>query len=207
MCPPRLNDKLLHIKLDQSVNRSLPSGVNIIGFVRNIFGLSQQAFTIYDSLYSSHIPAKYFDVSYLSQAETLFNLEIEKNILVENPYNCNLFSINSDLFLPFYLDRGKRFFEGRYNIHYGAWELETYPKAWKSTEGLTREFWAMSRFVQQSVQQTLSIPVLFMPYAIDFKIPTHFQRKDFSLPENMFLFMFSYDMASKNTRKKPSSCA
>lgn len=189
------------------VDPKASAGVNVLGFVRNYFGLAQQAISIGSSLQKAGVPVSYIDCSYLSPAQTVRCLpqEIEQRLSTKPIYNCTLLSLNSDMFVPLYLGLGHQFFENRYNIHYGAWELEHYPKNWVPAANLVHEFWAMSNFVKESVEKSLPIPVFFMPYAIDFEIPNHITRDKFNLPKNEFLFMFSYDMSSLSTRKNPKA--
>lgn len=205
----RLNNKKVVYSNNKFINlgilKTSPLGVNIIGFIKNSFGLSQQAINIGTSLIQANIETGYIDCSYLSQAAIIEHSEVEQRILEKNIYSCNLLSLNADMFVPLYLHKGKKFFANRYNIHYGAWELAQYPKEWLAAGNIVDEFWAMSRFVQTAVQQSLPIPAILMPYAIDFEIPRHIIRQDFNLPLDKFLFMFSYDMSSLRTRKNPQA--
>ncbi len=206
----KLSSKFIFYEKDKYINKlttNLAKGVNIISFPKGIFGLAQQAKTIGQSLEYMKVNSGYIDCGFLlpnATKETEDN-SVEDQILKNNIYNCNLISFNPDQLLAFYQAKGNSFFNKRYNIHYGAWELAQYPKPWLYATNLIHEFWAMSSFVQNAVADSAPIPVLKMPYAIDFEIPHDITRDSFSLPKNIFLFMFSYDMSSLTSRKNPEA--
>ncbi len=206
----RLDSKFIFYDKDKHINnltKNLAKGVNILSFPKGHFGLAQQAKTIGKSLEHMKVNSGYIDCGFLlpnTQKENEDN-SVESQILKSNIYSCNLISFNPDQIMALYQSKGSRIFKKRYNIHYGAWELAQYPKPWIYATNLVHEFWAMSSFVQNAVEAVSTIPVLKMPYAIDFEIPHDITRDYFSFPKNIFLFMFSYDMSSLTNRKNPDA--
>jgi len=75
------------------------------------------------------------------------------------------------------------------------------------------EIWAPSRYVQQVMAEKASVPVLHMPLAVDFKIPSRHvssgnltkpsRLRDFGLPESPTTFLFTFDFSSRLERKNP----
>lgn len=184
--------------------KNLLAGAGIVGFANGGMGLGHQSRSIFQALFAQNINTCLVDCGFVSyhhnnHHDTTFNEHIKSH----NPYRCGIFSVTSNIIMTLYHSLGYKAFKNRYNIHYGAWELAKYPTIWLSSANLMHEFWAMSTFVQQSVQSKVPIPVLFMPYAIDFIIPSIKNRSKFNLPENKFLFIFTFDMSSLCSRKNP----
>ncbi|MDX1924355.1 MAG: glycosyltransferase family 4 protein, partial [Rickettsiaceae bacterium] len=127
---------------------------------------------------------------------------VEDKIRSSLDYNTNIFVCNGDI-LALLSHEKSNLFKKKYNIHYGAWELRKYPEEWMYSINLVDEYWAMSSFLQKSVSDVANIPVIHMPYPVDFEIPTYISRKDFGLPEEKFLFIFTFDLSSLASRKNP----
>ncbi len=183
---------------------TLKNGVNLIGFPTGEFGLGQHIRNVADALNVASIDYSFYDCSYLFMGNYDDTSVIDK-ISKELPYKTNIFVCNGDAIAKLYLEYGNKIFSGRYNIHYGAWELRDYPTEWISTLAIFDEYWAMSSFLQKSVSDSAMIPVIHMPYPIDFEIPKGYKRKDFNLPEDKFLYIFTFDMSSIMARKNPKA--
>ncbi len=195
------NGKYIISKLSSS---QLLNGVNLIGFPTGEFGLGQHIRNVADALKAAKIPYSFYDCSYLFMGNYDDDSQSSK-ISKELPYKTNIFVCNGDAIAKLYLEAGKKIFPGKYNIHYGAWELRDYPVEWMSTLAIFDEYWAMSSFLQKSVSDVAMIPVIHMPYPIDFKIPKGYSRSDFNLPEDKFLYIFTFDMSSIMARKNPKA--
>ncbi len=182
-----------------------PSGVNILGFTRGQFGLAQQLRNVGLAFHQSSIKKSYYSLdqySTIAQSDNSLESEITQKLI----YNTNIFVCNSDI-LPRLLEASGSgtICTTRYNIHYGAWELSKYPESWIYSLPMFEEYWAMSSFLQKSVSDIATIPVVHMPYPVDFETPDYITRKDFDLPEHLFLFMFSFDVSSIAARKNPEA--
>ena len=141
--------------------------------------------------YGQHIPGR-------QNAET-----DETRFLSDNRYKCNLFHINADQMLVALLTLGRRFFDGRYNIGYWAWELAHCPVEWEAPMALVDEVWAPSRFIQNAFAERARVPVEYMPLCVSLPaIPPH-SRASLGLPSDSFLFLFTFDFYSYVERKNP----
>lgn len=65
------------------------------------------------------------------------------------------------------------------------------------------EIWVASEFVERLVKRATDKPVIKIPHAIDVKISLPYLRAEFALPDNTFLFLFSFDFSSFAERKNP----
>ena len=117
-------------------------------------------------------------------------------------HRANLFMLNADEMLPARQHLGEAFFADGYNIGYWAWELSRFPDAWRPAIDLVDEIWAPSRFIQEAVAGQTAKPVIRMPLAVE-PTPSVLPRTHFGLPENVFLFLFSFDFSSFVARKNP----
>jgi glycosyltransferase involved in cell wall biosynthesis len=94
--------------------------------------------------------------------------------------------------------------ERSYTIGYWAWELAKFPEEWNSSFTFVQEVWVSSRFAYDSIASETTKPVLLMPMAVAVPPPEPgLRRADFRLPEDKFVFYFSFDFRSYASRKNP----
>lgn len=184
------------------IDPDYPKGINLIGFPRTESGLGQHLRSVGNSIESGKIKHLYYG------CEDLFALNSGDNSVADKiedklKYNTNIFVCNGDAIATLYKEISKDIFAKRYNINYGAWELRKYPEEWTRTLGLCDEFWAMSSFLQNAVADSAKIPVIHMPYPVDFVVDETIKRSHFGLPEDKFLYIFTFDMSSLAERKNP----
>jgi len=180
-----------------------PKGINVFGNIKSSVGLGQQARIIAEPLLKKNVKLCAVNSSSKSYPE---NENLAKVNFVSEPiYSCNLVTLSIQKFAQNYhkVLQDNNFFYGRYNIAYVAWEWNKYPTSWIPLTNKFNEFWAMSSFVKEAAEKSLNIPVLLMPYAIDFPKPKNLSKKHFIISENKFIFMFSYDFFSNFYRKNP----
>jgi len=179
-------------------------GVNLFGAIKNVTGIGQHSKLILDPLLEKKAPVCIINSSFNAYAEQ--NL-LEENFLIKKRpiYKCNLITIGVKKFAETYHNEliHNNFFSYKYNILYNAWEWNKYPSSWVPLSNRFNEFWAMSNFVKESAEKALDIPVLWMPYCVDFPTPIKVSRDFFGLTKNKFTFLFSYDFFSNIHRKNP----
>jgi glycosyltransferase involved in cell wall biosynthesis len=83
------------------------------------------------------------------------------------------------------------------------WELARYPEGWAREIERFDEIWAPSQFVQSSLQEVVSLPVLHIPLPVEVRLDSFLPRRYFGLPESPFLFLFFFDYSSYMERKNP----
>ncbi|CAN5459544.1 hypothetical protein BH10PSE11_BH10PSE11_40600 [soil metagenome] len=114
-----------------------------------------------------------------------------------------IFNINADQ-IPHVIDHIRPHTrDGAYRIAVPFWELAEFPDAWKPALDLVDEIWAPSRFIQMALVRKIARPVTYMPIALSFDLPNIYDRSYFQLPEDRFLFFFSFDFLSFQERKNP----
>ncbi len=101
---------------------------------------------------------------------------------------------------------GSDWMSGRYNIAYWAWDTHEFPEDWVRHARQFDEIWSPSQFAANAIQRQVPVPVLTMPHVIEFPVPTGSDlRTQFGLPQNLFLFLFVFDLNSLATRKNPEA--
>lgn len=179
-------------------------GINLAGHINGDFGLGAGVRTSIKSIKASGIPYVLNDLCIPGAANsdktyTKFSLD--------NPYPINFIHTN-----PNWLDHGinrglfpilrPEYFQGKYNIGYWAWELPEIPQEWEVAFSFFDEIWTPSNYATEAVANVSPIPAIKMPHSIDLKQPP-FGRQDLGLPEDKFIFLFTFDFGSSFERKNP----
>lgn len=90
-----------------------------------------------------------------------------------------------------------------YRIGHWYWELETVPAHWRDNILGLNEVWAPTSFIAEAVSRSLDLPVFEMLPAVPVPSQSNHTRRSLGLPEDRFLFLFAFDMASEFERKNP----
>jgi len=181
---------------------ALPVGARLIGYPRAELGMGEHVRLTAVALASVGYPFALYDFSanvVARQQDDRFVGWLDN----DSVFNVNLFHINADQMGVVRDSLGESFFRGRYNVGYWAWELSRFPLEWKPALEMVDEVWAPSRFVEQSIAGTSDRPVVWMPIAVRVEPPGSVDRRHFGLPEDRFVFLFSFDFSSFATRKNP----
>lgn len=175
-------------------------GINISGYINKQFGLGEGVRSNIRSIKTTDVPYVLND----------FNIEISKfikddqneEISHSNPYDINLIQINIDKLLQVIDQTDKKYFQGKYNIGFWAWELESFPDESKVFFNLFNEIWVPSNFCTEAISKVSPVPVLKFMHSIEIDTPVH-TRADFDLPADRFIFFTMFDYYSSIHRKNP----
>ncbi len=120
----------------------------------------------------------------------------------------NLIHLNLDLLTAErLLDRGvlaELTNADRYNICVPYWELSQLPPVWHETLNRFDEVWCASSFMADAVSAAFSGPVRVIRPSLEWQsVSSDYRRKDFSLPEEKFIFFYAADIGSIMGRKNP----
>ncbi|GGY66341.1 glycosyltransferase family 4 protein [Pseudoduganella albidiflava] len=173
-----------------------PFGVNVIGHLSGVSGIAEDSRMALASLARTTIPAA--PVDYVDGAPAAGG--------PEHRYAVNLFCFPALEHARYVAERGGNGIAGRYNIACWPWEISHWPEQWHHLFALADEIWAPSRYIQEAIKPASPVPVLHMPMAVETPPASRLGRRDFALPENAFLFYFSYDLRSASLRKNPEAC-
>ena len=91
----------------------------------------------------------------------------------------------------------------KYRIGAWAWELDRIPSDWVKHAADLQEIWTPTRYVADAVQGSVQLPVTTLLPGVQVGKPDNVSRRELGLPEDRFLFLFCFDMASTFQRKNP----
>lgn len=198
----RRNSYSSYIK--KNLSKKFKPGVNIIGYTRAEMGIGESCRIAAKIIETTKIPFGMINFEEGNPARMNDYSWSHKEITVPL-HNTNLIVINADNLQLAYMRLNSKFFEGRYNIGYWAWELPDLPDEWCPAFNLVHEVWVPSNFVLDSVSRKSTVPIVRIPHAIRIDIPHNTSRHYFNLPDNQFLFLAMYDAHSVQARKNPQA--
>ncbi len=178
----------------------LTAGINVLGFFEQAGGVGEVARRSVRALAEAEIP---FGWTALEGAGNSSAVEEALPRPQSGSLTVNMWHVNADI-LPAVMAQHKAMAEsGAMSVAYWAWELPEFPGDWQNRAQLLDEIWVGSRFVQQAVERHISRPVHVMGAPIEILKADPTIRKRLGLPEDQFLFLFIFDMASYIERKNP----
>lgn len=187
---------------ERKISQELHFGVNVLGFVSEEFGIGESARSLVRSLESVDIPVIINEIS--SGCHRSLDSTFHGMAQSTNPYVVNIIVVNPDSLDTAFLQVGRDYLYGRYNIAYWSWELEKLPNEWFDKLKYFDEVWVPSAFTGRSIAERSQIPVITIPHSIDmdgvyrsvWKWPSVKAGKPFTV-------FFMLDFRSEIERKNP----
>ncbi|MBV8436343.1 MAG: glycosyltransferase family 4 protein [Silvibacterium sp.] len=180
-------------------------GVNLIGFARGEFGIGEDVRMAALSMRAAGIPCTIYNVDPGPQV-TQNDRSVDELIGETRPYSTNLFCMTGIDMALLVAKQGPSILEGRRNIGLWPWELPEWPEQWHHAYDLVDELWAASRYTFNAFVKSCPKPVRHVPSAVTVDATDGATRASFELPEDRFLFVFSFDMLASFGRKNPMAC-
>jgi glycosyltransferase involved in cell wall biosynthesis len=119
------------------------------------------------------------------------------------PYAFNIVHQNPDIMALFLRNYGLRTVTERINVACWVWELNAGYPEWHRFTRLFHDIWAPTHFVADSLRSVSTTPIHVVPYPVEAPAACTYRRSDLGLPENVFLFLYVFDLASTIGRKNP----
>lgn len=179
-------------------------GVNIIGYIDSESGVGEGARGIIRSIENAKIP---FSLINLVDEMVRKKDNTYKDFSNNLQYPVNIMVVNADTVRCLVRNLGHEKFEGKYNIGFWAWELETFPKKWLTSFKHVNEVWTMSNYCLKSISAVSPVPVVNLPIPIEFKPDNKYDRDYFRLNKEQFIFLNCFDGFSFIERKNPFKSA
>lgn len=198
----RIYERHLRRPIPHPVNKQ-PLGVNLAGFARSVYGIGESSRAMWRAVQASGLPSVLITVKSQvhSNADPSFAASSR-----DNPYRVNLMTFSFDYSRRFYRDMGPRFFAGRHNIGLWYWEQEHFPTRWHSSFDYYDEIWVPSDFTRNAIAAVSPIPVRKITYPFHLNeteaVP---DRRRFGLPDQAYVFLFTFDFFSTTHRKNPAA--
>ncbi|MBC7768803.1 MAG: hypothetical protein H7124_08445 [Phycisphaerales bacterium] len=187
---------------DENVSEIRP-GAALVGYARGELGMGEHVRMTAVSMQCEGVPIGIVNIS----EDVLARQEDRRFDHLHTSgadFRANIFHVNADQ-LPIVTSRlGETFLSGKTNIAYPAWELADFPREWTPQLNLMDEIWAPSLFIQEALTKCITAPVVHMPLAVEIAAGyDKWRREDFGLPNDAFVFLFYFDLASFSSRKNP----
>jgi len=179
--------------------RSAATGINVSGYINAESGLGEATRCSLRALQRAEVPFVLNNVPGPQRmADTSF-----KNFTAAHPHPFNLIHLNADNMEWIRALRGPAYFKDRYTIGYWFWELEAFRPDFLPAFDLVDEVWVASEFTRACLAANAPVPILHMPLGIEPPVPGPFGRAYFGLPEEPFIFLYTFDVSSQTERKNP----
>ena len=183
-------------------SRILAPGIDFVGFAFAEFGLGENLRAFAHACADAGIPFSVKDVDQrLNTRQT--DLSVKPYLVDELRHRCALFCVNPDLMYSAQPLLEASSSAGGYKIGYWYWELDRLPTIWIDALARLDEVWVATEFVAAAIRAATTMPVIKIAPPIAVSLSRHYGRSDFSLPEDRFLFLFSFDFNSYPKRKNP----
>jgi hypothetical protein len=178
-----------------------PFGVNLFGYARGELGIGEDVRLAAAALKANNIPCCIVDIklgNHISQEDR----SAEEWISDRPLYGINLFCQTGIEMTRFVSKEGLDVFNGRYTIGLWPWELPEWPKSCRHTYACVDEIWGISAYTAKAYSSFPGpVRTMTLPVTTDESGPEC--RKDFGLPEEAYLYLFSFDLHSRTYRKNP----
>lgn len=189
--------------ISADVTASTP-GVNLIAYIRASMGVGEAARGNAAALEASGIPFGIINYE-RGNPSKMDNLRWQHREIASPEYSINLVHINADHLPSVIKDLSIEKSKSRYNIGFWAWELPEFPDRWLSSFEHLDEIWVPSDFVNRAIAAKSPVPVVTIPHVvdIDFASASVYQRSDFGIEREAFVFITMFDIHSIAQRKNP----
>ena len=178
-----------------------PWGVNVVGYFRSELGTGAAARQVVRALESRDVPA----LAVHGQTVPLSRQGHAYRTVTpdEAAYPVNLICMNADALPEFAEQAGPGFFSGRYSIGLWFWEISRFPERFREAFGLLEEVWAPTAHIADALAPLATVPVHTVRIPVHPPRPSTIARAQLGLPDDLFLFLFSFDYLSVFRRKNP----
>ena len=182
----------------------LTPGLNLVGFAFGEFGLGESLRALAGACDDGGIPFVVKDVDMRLRSRQA-DRTVAHHVSDVLRHRVSLYCLNPDMLKPVHPLMATTTALGGYNIGYWYWELETLPRSWDDALARVDEIWVATEFVAEAMRRVCDRPVLKVPPPIEVRLARSYRRAEFDLPDDRFLFLFSFDFNSFSKRKNPEA--
>ncbi len=173
------------------LDRSLPRGVNLVGWLDSPTGVGESARALARAAEAAGVPVSRIDAASLDAGPPS-----------RAPYGLNLFHVNADGAASVVELAGPKVHRGRANVGYWYWETEDFPSSWRDRFAYFDEIWVASEFCRNAIARVSPIPVAVVPPPVALSVRP---RVSVASPPGAggFRFLTICDAESVPERKNP----
>jgi hypothetical protein len=203
-----------HRSLQPFVER--PFGVNLIGHAFEVFGIGEDIRMAAFALQAAGVPCAVIHQP-AANGSACTERSLEALLCTDpsgGPYAFNLVCMSAPSQARWLLQTGFDALRERFTLAAWPWETQQWPKAWLPLLEVADELWPSSSFTAGALQEpavAAGLPLQLMPMAAAIPDPDRFctpavrrtTRARHSLPADVVLFAYSFDLNSTAIRKNP----
>jgi glycosyltransferase involved in cell wall biosynthesis len=178
-----------------------PFGVNLYGYAKGELGIGEDVRMLALACEAANIPFCVINIE-LGKDVSQKDASVEGWMSDSPMFGINIFCMTGIEMCRYICERGSKVLAGHYNIGLWPWELPEWPKAWHHAWSLVDELWGVSHYTAKAYAKA-PVPVIPMPLPVVANRIAGTDRRHWGLPESAYLFVFSFDMNSRLTRKNP----
>ena len=184
-----------------TLTKAHPFGVNLFGYAHGELGIGEDLRMVGLALKSAGIP---FCVINVKPGADVSQADMSAEAWIHNypQYAINLFCMTGIEQVRYLMAQGMVALQGRHNIGLWPWELPDWPEAWTHAFNIVDEIWGISHYTANAYRHA-PVPVLPIPLPVTVKAVANTSRQDLGLPEDAYIFIFSFDVNSRLARKNP----
>ncbi|HEX6828345.1 MAG TPA: hypothetical protein VF104_05145, partial [Burkholderiales bacterium] len=178
-----------------------PFGVNLFGYARGELGIGEDVRMLAAALKANGVQTCIVDVQpgpHVSQMDA----SADDWVRGEPCYAINIVCMTGVEQVRYACESGLGALAGRYTIGLWPWELPDWPASCRYAFSVVDEIWGISGYAAHAYRTApcpvypMSVPVVAEPVGGE-------QRGHFGLPDDAYLFVFSFDLNSTLARKNP----
>lgn len=198
----------IHVERKFLAPISTKPGVNLVGPACGEFGLAENMRAFARASLEGEIPCAIRDIN-LALNTRQSDDSLSDHFAEEAQHNCSIFFLNPDSRQLYEQSLDAAVFQRpeldfrHVKIGYWFWELEKIPAPWSEAIAKVDEIWVATEFVGEAIRRETTKPVIKIPTPIGFQLKRNYDRRYFDLPDEVFLFLFSFDFHSFAERKNP----
>jgi glycosyltransferase involved in cell wall biosynthesis len=187
---PALKDRFMH------------PGVLFIGYIEAGLGLGESLRGLVRSVATTSVPFALYP----------FNFGVERRFIGkfdsdhydrQRRYRVNVIEMAADQVPTMFRQLGRWKTAYSYNILRTYWELPHAPAQWASMLAGIHEIWVPNHFVENAFRGIFDGPIVVVPPCVEVAMQAVLGREHFSMDQDTFYFMFSFDYFSYPARKNP----
>lgn len=181
------------------------TGINLSGYLRTESGVGEIARRYARALRRLDVPLAINDLSSLSGNRA--GDGSVAGISDGCPHDVNIVCIDVHQHHALLGERGREFFDGRYNIGVWLWELTQFPGKWHDRFAYYDEIWVPSSFIANTLAPIAPVPVVTMPTVLTpaARGSRERGRSRLRIDDDEFLCLFVFDVNSTLARKNPAA--
>lgn len=178
-------------------------GINLIADLRLNTGIGELNRNLVDTLLSQEIDASLVEL-FVPNRLHLTDLAERYQSLPNTPHhNINLLAYEPIILQHLPVKQLRALILNKYTIGNWFFELPRAPTWWQNGLSYADEIWTISNYSAQAIKAAVSVPVRVIPSVVKLGPPTHITPAELGLPDDRFIFYFSFDAKSSLARKNP----